>query len=109
SEVAQRSRPEDGDRAAAVPGFGRPVELHDAARAEGLVAEVVGEVAQRGGAAFVVGPVLPHARLVTADETHHDPDAAIGRRRVEGDLDRTDLADGLAGEALGAPEGRRVD
>src|SRR2546427_5939628 len=39
-----------------------------------------------------------HARLVTADEAHHDPEAAVGRRRVEGDLDRTELADGLPGE-----------
>src|SRR5438132_10097362 len=108
-EVDQRARREDGNRAAAVPRLGGPIELHDLARVEGLVPEVVGEVLQRGGAALVVGPVLPHARLVTADEAHHDPEAAVGRRRVEGDLDRTDLADGLPGEALGTPDWRRVD
>ena len=44
AEVEQRAGAEDGDRAAAVPDLGRPVELDDLARRERLVAEEVGEL-----------------------------------------------------------------
>src|SRR5205823_12226281 len=92
-----------------VPDLGRPVELDDVARAERLVAEERAEISERRRPAIGLRLVLPVAGFVAADEAHQDPEAAVRRRRVERDLDRTVLADGLPREALAPPEGRVVD
>src|SRR5881409_3531083 len=97
-EVDQRPGSEHGNRTAAVPHLGRPVELDDLPGVERCAPEVVRQVLQRGGAALVGRAILPHAGLVPADEAHQYPEGSIGRRRVEGDLDRADLAHRLTGE-----------